>query len=192
VDLRLLYFTSVEINFSEMYQCLAVDRGCCAVSTMDPHIRIISFLDWSRYFFHVTPQLYWRGWADPIPDPLLRISGSTGNEPQNFWICSQELWPLDHRGSQKVTYKIVNCIWTFSSCKGVLDVCLLIQECFILAWQICLVSSQTGCRDSGRAITTWSRREDRWNETTNWGLYNSWMQVLTETWYEINLIRISK
>jgi hypothetical protein len=51
------------------------------------------------YFFKVAPQLCSRGWVDPVPDPLLlRKSGSAGNRTRNFWICSQELWPLDHRG----------------------------------------------------------------------------------------------
>jgi hypothetical protein len=37
--------------------------------------------------------------VDPVPDPLLlRKSGSTGNRSRDLWICSQELWPLDHRG----------------------------------------------------------------------------------------------
>jgi hypothetical protein len=37
--------------------------------------------------------------VDPIPDPiLLRKSGSAGNRTRDLWICSQELWPLDHRG----------------------------------------------------------------------------------------------
>jgi hypothetical protein len=41
----------------------------------------LGFLDWSRYFFFaVAPQLYSRGWADPVPDPLLlRKSRSAGN-----------------------------------------------------------------------------------------------------------------
>jgi hypothetical protein len=29
-------------------------------------------------FYQVTPQLYSRGWVDPVPDPLL-FSGSAGN-----------------------------------------------------------------------------------------------------------------
>jgi hypothetical protein len=33
---------------------------------------------------------------------LLRKSGSAGNRTQELWICSQELWPLDHRGGQPV------------------------------------------------------------------------------------------
>jgi hypothetical protein len=42
---------------------------------------ILGFLDHSRYFFfQVAPQLYSRGWADPIPDPLLlRKSDSAEN-----------------------------------------------------------------------------------------------------------------
>jgi hypothetical protein len=44
-------------------------------------LRILGFLDRSRYFFfQVAPQLYSRGWVDPVPDPLrLRKSGSAGN-----------------------------------------------------------------------------------------------------------------
>jgi hypothetical protein len=57
------------------------DRGCHVISVMDPHSRILWFLDRSRYFFfQVVPQLNSRGWVDPVPDPLpLRKSGSTGN-----------------------------------------------------------------------------------------------------------------
>jgi hypothetical protein len=40
-----------------------------------------------------------RGWMDPVPDPLLlRESDSAVNQTRDPWICSQELWPLDHRG----------------------------------------------------------------------------------------------
>jgi hypothetical protein len=38
------------------------------------------------FFFQVAPQLYSRGRVDPVAYSLL------------LWICSQELWPLDHRG----------------------------------------------------------------------------------------------
>jgi hypothetical protein len=30
-------------------------------------------------FYQVTPQLYSRGWVDPVPDPLLFFPGSVGN-----------------------------------------------------------------------------------------------------------------
>jgi hypothetical protein len=76
------------------------DRGCHVVSVTDPYGRILNFLDRSRYFlFQVAPQLYSRGWVDPVPDPLrLRTFGSAGNRTRDLWICSQELLPLYHRG----------------------------------------------------------------------------------------------
>jgi hypothetical protein len=62
------------------------DRECYVVSMTDPYGRILGFLDRSRYFlFQVAPQLYSRGWADPVPDPLLlRKSGSAGIRTQNL------------------------------------------------------------------------------------------------------------
>jgi hypothetical protein len=84
-------------------------RGCPVVSATDPPGRILGFLDRSRYyFFRVAPQLSSRGWVDPVPDPLpLRKSGSAGNRTRDFRICSQKLWPLDHRdGLQFLTYGI--------------------------------------------------------------------------------------
>jgi hypothetical protein len=55
----------------------SADRGYHMVSVTDPY----GFLDRSRYFFfQVAPQLYSRGWVDPVLDPLLlRKSGSAGN-----------------------------------------------------------------------------------------------------------------
>jgi hypothetical protein len=42
---------------------------------------------------------------DPVPDPLLlRKSGSAINRTRDFWICSQELWPLDHKGCHYYYY----------------------------------------------------------------------------------------
>jgi hypothetical protein len=75
------------------------DRRCRVVNTADPYGSILCFLDRSRYlFFQGAPQLYSRGWVDPVPDPLLLIkSVSAGNRTRVLWICSQELWP-HHRG----------------------------------------------------------------------------------------------
>jgi hypothetical protein len=58
----------------------------------------LSFLDWNHYFlFQVAHHLSSQGWVDPIPDPLLlRKFGSTGDTTQDLWVCSQEVWPLDH------------------------------------------------------------------------------------------------
>jgi hypothetical protein len=61
----------------------------------------LSFLDRSRYFsFQGALHLSSRGWVDPVPDSLLlRKSGSPGNRTQGLWVCSQEIWSLDQRGS---------------------------------------------------------------------------------------------
>jgi hypothetical protein len=60
------------------------NRGRFVISTTDPHDRNLGFLDRSRYyFFQVAPQLYSRGWLDPVPDPLLLgKSGIAGNQNQ--------------------------------------------------------------------------------------------------------------
>jgi hypothetical protein len=85
----------VSANFS--------DRGCRVVSATDPHGRI---LDRSRYYFsQVAPQLYSRGWVDPVSDPLLlRKSGSAGNRTRDLWICNQDFWSLDHSGGRLIIY----------------------------------------------------------------------------------------
>jgi hypothetical protein len=37
--------------------------------------------------------------SGPVPDPLLlRKSGGAGNRTRDLWICSKELWSLDHSG----------------------------------------------------------------------------------------------
>jgi hypothetical protein len=51
--------------------------------------------------------------VDPIPDPLLlRKSGSSGNRTRDLWLCSQELWPQDHRGGQckQLDWFILKCL----------------------------------------------------------------------------------
>jgi hypothetical protein len=77
-------------------------RRCRVVSTTDSHGRLFrSSRPESLLFLQVAPQLLSRGWMDPVPDPpLLRKSGSAGNRIRDLWICSQKLWPLDHRGGQ--------------------------------------------------------------------------------------------
>jgi hypothetical protein len=80
------------------------DRGCRVGSATDPPVVSLGFLYRSRYyFFQVAPQLSSRGWVDTVPDPLLlRKSGRAGNLTRNLWICSQKLWPLDHRGGRLI------------------------------------------------------------------------------------------
>jgi hypothetical protein len=73
-----------------------------------------SFQDRSRYYFiQVAPQLSSRGWVDPVPDPLLLIkSGGAGNRTRDLWICSQELWPLDHRVLSSI-FSVTPCFSSF-------------------------------------------------------------------------------
>jgi hypothetical protein len=61
------------------------DEGCRVVSATDPHGCVLGFIDRSYYYFlTVVPQLYSRGWVDPVPDSQLpRKSGSAGNWTQN-------------------------------------------------------------------------------------------------------------
>jgi hypothetical protein len=83
-----------------------VSRGQCGGS---PTVVNLSFLDRSRYFFfQVVPHLPARGWVDPVSDPLLlRKCVSAWDRSRDLWVSSQELWPLDHRGGQKIKiYKI--------------------------------------------------------------------------------------
>jgi hypothetical protein len=77
-----------------------VSANFCVVRATVTCGRILGFLYRSRYYFsQVALQLYSQGRVDPVPDPLLlRKSGSAGNRILDLWICSQELWPLDHRG----------------------------------------------------------------------------------------------
>jgi hypothetical protein len=51
-------------------------------------------------FYQVAPQLYSRGWVDPVPDPLLIFFWWCRESNPGLRICSQELCPLDHRGGQ--------------------------------------------------------------------------------------------
>jgi hypothetical protein len=112
-------FTPWPESTSELYQLrnsrllaklvpVFADRECSTVSTMHSYGSFLGFLYWSHYyFFQVAPQLYSRDWVESIPDPLLlRKSGSAMNQTWDLWICSHELWPLDHRGN------LINTIMT--------------------------------------------------------------------------------
>jgi hypothetical protein len=76
-----------------------VGKMCRVVSTMGPHSHNLGSIDRSRYsYIRVAPELSSHGWKYPVLGPiLLRKSGSVENRTQNLWICSQELWSLDHR-----------------------------------------------------------------------------------------------
>jgi hypothetical protein len=88
-------------------------RGCHVVSVTDPYGRILGFLDRSRYFFfQVAPQLYSRGWVDPVQDSLLlRKSGSAGNRNRTSGTVARD---SDHCTTQAV-YFLLHNIYKFSS-----------------------------------------------------------------------------
>jgi hypothetical protein len=101
-----------------------VDRRCRMVSATNLQGRVLGSLDWSCYFFfQAAPQLYSRVWVDPVPDSLLlRKFGSAGNRTLDVWICSQELWPLDHRGGHSsstlllIFKTLASPSWSLSNC----------------------------------------------------------------------------
>jgi hypothetical protein len=76
------------------------------VSATDPPGRILGFLDRSRYyFFQVAPQLYSRGWVDPVPGPL----------PQKIWKRRESKILIDIR--MKNSYHAIHenspCVTTY-------------------------------------------------------------------------------
>jgi hypothetical protein len=89
---RPLLVGKVSVNF------VRID-GCRVVSVTDPYSRVLGFLYRSRYVFWSSSSIV-----------LTRLSGprSRPTTSQKLWyrrelnpdlsICSQELWPLDHRG----------------------------------------------------------------------------------------------
>jgi hypothetical protein len=55
----------------------------------------------SLLFIEVAPQLSSLCSVDSVPGSLLlRKSDSAGNRIRDLWICSQDVWPLDHRGDE--------------------------------------------------------------------------------------------
>jgi hypothetical protein len=69
-------------RLSEKLVLTFADTGYRVVIATDPQGRKLRiFLGRSRYFFfQVAPQLYSRGWVDPVPDPLLLSKcSSSGN-----------------------------------------------------------------------------------------------------------------
>jgi hypothetical protein len=69
----------------------------------------LGFLDRSLYyFFQIPPELSLRGWVQAVSEPLLlRKSDHAGNRTRNIWICSQEHWPLYHRGGPTPSFFIL-------------------------------------------------------------------------------------
>jgi hypothetical protein len=92
-------------------QCQLLRRDSVAWSAQRiPTAADLKFLDPDCYFsIQVAPRLSSRGKVGPVPVPLLlRKSGSAGNRTRDLWICSQKLWPLDHRGGSFVVCVLSN------------------------------------------------------------------------------------
>jgi hypothetical protein len=87
-------------------------RGCHVVSVTDPYGRVLDFLGRSRYlFFQVAPQLYSRGWVDPVPDPLLfRKCGSAGNWTRASGSVARN---SDHQTTEAVNFLLHNILIQF-------------------------------------------------------------------------------
>jgi hypothetical protein len=79
------------------------DRRC---HVANPYGRILGFIDRSHYFFfQVAPQLWSRGWVDPVPGPLLlRESGRAGNRTRTSGSAA--------RNSDNTTHSIIH-VFTF-------------------------------------------------------------------------------
>jgi hypothetical protein len=101
-DWNSLHYNLISIPFSlytryrhDFIKIIVAVIGCHVVRVTDLYGCILNFLDWSRYFFfQVALQLYSRGWANPVPDPLLlRKSGSAGNRT---WTSGSVARNSDH------------------------------------------------------------------------------------------------
>jgi hypothetical protein len=83
-----------------MNETATSQTGCLLVgySSAQPVNTTVSPTRGPYFFFQVAPQLYSRGWMNPVPDPLLlkKLESNPG-----LWICSQKRWPLDHRGCRR-------------------------------------------------------------------------------------------
>jgi hypothetical protein len=87
------------------------DRGCHVVSVTNPYGHILDFPHRGRYFFcQVAPQLYSRGWVDPVLDPLLlRKSGSAGNRTRTSGSVAAAFFTASGSGiSQQTAERKVN------------------------------------------------------------------------------------
>jgi hypothetical protein len=101
--------------------------------------------------------------VNPVPDPLLlRKSGSAVNRTWDIWICSQELWPLDHRKNERFTDVLYSkwaqqkkiCRWTSTGLQAV----TFQKMSSSLRTHICTVVEQDTreASDSIRTLSTFS------------------------------------
>jgi hypothetical protein len=97
-------FGPSDLRLSAKLVLTFADRECHVISPTDPYGRILDFLDRSRYcFFQVSPELYSRGWVDPVTDSLLRKSGSAGNRTLTSGTVARS---SDHYTTEAVNLRI--------------------------------------------------------------------------------------
>jgi hypothetical protein len=97
--------------------------------------------------------------VDPVPDPLLlRKSGSAGNRSRDLWICSQELWPLDHQLTSPTSGgRSVGIVRLRTKCHGVLILVLVVETLIRSRWLGYVLLSTTStvqCVQLERSIPT--------------------------------------
>jgi hypothetical protein len=78
------------------------DRWRRVVSVTDSYGRILGFLDQSRYFFLLSSSsVVLTRLSEPRSQTTTSVTIWYRRESNpDRWICSQELWSLDHRGGQ--------------------------------------------------------------------------------------------
>jgi hypothetical protein len=80
-----------------------------AVSEADPYGRNHRFLDRSLYvFFQAAPQKYSRGWEDSVQTHYFSGNLVAPGMNLDLWICSQNLWPPEHRGDPFQQCSVIN------------------------------------------------------------------------------------
>jgi hypothetical protein len=142
------------------------DRGCHVFSVTDPYCRILGFVDGSRYFFfQVAPQLFSRGWVDPVPDPLLlRKFGSAGNRTRTYiyrhasiivlqvWTLQNHtfsFYPVKYREIFRIQIKHIGFICTLGPCHPFdeLDPQACLHSELVWNYESCRVGRTPGTRD---------------------------------------------
>jgi hypothetical protein len=86
------------------------DRGCHVVSVTDslwPYSRLSR--PEPQFFLSSSSSVVLRRLSGPRYRPISQKIWWGRESKSDLWICSQELWPLDHRGSHTLWFTIRKC-----------------------------------------------------------------------------------
>jgi len=140
--------------------------------------------------------------VDPVPDPLLlRKSGSAGDRTRDLCICSQKLWPLDHRGGRRVEveiYLFLNSVlngrdWSVSLPPlppGSVGAELALEP----GWKICswekYLASASNQTTIPRTSIPYPGNSNNSANPTEWDgrwirMRNAWRKILSESCFEV-------